>query len=54
MYKTKAAYNSGMASRYRAAQTRLAKFEEAGSRRYPWSSGSQCGSAEGVRASVRS
>jgi ATPase subunit of ABC transporter with duplicated ATPase domains len=30
MYKTKAAYNSGMASRYQAAQTRLAKFEEAG------------------------
>jgi ATPase subunit of ABC transporter with duplicated ATPase domains len=30
MYKNKAAYNSGMASRYRAAQTRLAKFEEAG------------------------
>src|SRR5690348_391581 len=26
MYKNKAAYNSGMASRYRAAQTRLAKF----------------------------
>lgn len=30
MYKNKAAYNSDMASRYRAAQTRLAKFEEAG------------------------
>jgi ATPase subunit of ABC transporter with duplicated ATPase domains len=30
MYKNKAAYNDGMASRYRAAQTRLAKFEEAG------------------------
>jgi ATPase subunit of ABC transporter with duplicated ATPase domains len=30
MYKNKAAYNSGMASRYQAAQTRLAKFEEAG------------------------
>jgi ATPase subunit of ABC transporter with duplicated ATPase domains len=30
MYKQKAAYNSGMASRYRAAQTRLQKFEEAG------------------------
>jgi ATPase subunit of ABC transporter with duplicated ATPase domains len=30
MYKTKAAYNSDMASRYRAAQTRLRKFEEAG------------------------
>jgi ATPase subunit of ABC transporter with duplicated ATPase domains len=30
MYKTKAAYNSGMASRYQAAQTRLAKFEEVG------------------------
>jgi ATPase subunit of ABC transporter with duplicated ATPase domains len=30
MYKTKAAYNSDMASRYRAAQTRLQKFEEAG------------------------
>jgi ATPase subunit of ABC transporter with duplicated ATPase domains len=30
MYKAKAAYNSGMASRYQAAQTRLAKFEEAG------------------------
>jgi ATPase subunit of ABC transporter with duplicated ATPase domains len=30
MYKVKAAYNSDMASRYQAAQTRLAKFEEAG------------------------
>jgi ATPase subunit of ABC transporter with duplicated ATPase domains len=30
MYKNKAAYNSAMASRYQAAQTRLAKFEEAG------------------------
>lgn len=30
MYKQKAAYNSDMASRYRAAQTRLARFEEAG------------------------
>src|ERR671913_1259750 len=30
MYKNKAAYNSGMASRYQAAKTRLAKFEEAG------------------------
>ncbi len=30
MYKTKAAYNDGLASRYKAAQTRLAKFEEAG------------------------
>jgi ATPase subunit of ABC transporter with duplicated ATPase domains len=30
MYKNKATYNSGMASRYQAAQTRLAKFEEAG------------------------
>jgi hypothetical protein len=30
MYKAKAAYNDGMASRYQAAQTRLAKFEEAG------------------------
>jgi ATPase subunit of ABC transporter with duplicated ATPase domains len=30
MYKTKAAYNDGMASRYQAAKTRLAKFEEAG------------------------
>ncbi|HEX7739087.1 MAG TPA: ATP-binding cassette domain-containing protein [Marmoricola sp.] len=30
MYKQKAAYNSDMASRYRAAQTRLTKFEEAG------------------------
>ncbi|MEV0290276.1 ATP-binding cassette domain-containing protein [Kribbella sp. NPDC050820] len=30
MYKQKAAYNSDMASRYRAAQTRLRKFEEAG------------------------
>lgn len=29
-YKNKAAYNSGMASRYQAAQTRFAKFEEAG------------------------
>jgi ATPase subunit of ABC transporter with duplicated ATPase domains len=33
MYKQKAAYNDGMASRYQAAQTRLRKFEEAGSRR---------------------
>jgi ATPase subunit of ABC transporter with duplicated ATPase domains len=30
MYKQKAAYNSDMASRYRAAQTRLRRFEEAG------------------------
>nr|WP_294691085.1 ATP-binding cassette domain-containing protein [uncultured Friedmanniella sp.] len=30
MYKVKAKYNDGMASRYKAAQTRLAKFEEAG------------------------
>lgn len=30
MYKQKAAYNSDMASRYRAAKTRLARFEEAG------------------------
>jgi ATPase subunit of ABC transporter with duplicated ATPase domains len=30
MYKQKAAYNSGMASRYQAAQTRLARFEAAG------------------------
>lgn len=30
MYKQKAAYNSAMASRYQAAQTRLRKFEEAG------------------------
>jgi ATPase subunit of ABC transporter with duplicated ATPase domains len=30
MYKQKAAYNSDMASRYRAAQTRLRKFEEVG------------------------
>lgn len=30
MYKQKAAYNSDMASRYRAAQTRLRKFESAG------------------------
>ncbi|HIT74592.1 MAG TPA: ABC-F family ATP-binding cassette domain-containing protein [Candidatus Avipropionibacterium avicola] len=30
MYKNKAAFNSDMASRYRAAQTRLEKFEEAG------------------------
>jgi ATPase subunit of ABC transporter with duplicated ATPase domains len=30
MYKQKAAYNDGMASRYRAAQTRLRKFEEVG------------------------
>ncbi|MGZ4599986.1 MAG: ABC-F family ATP-binding cassette domain-containing protein [Oryzihumus sp.] len=29
MYKTKAAYNDGLASRYQAAKTRLAKFEEA-------------------------
>ncbi|MGP5716515.1 ABC-F family ATP-binding cassette domain-containing protein [Brachybacterium tyrofermentans] len=30
MYKQKAAYNSDMAARYRAAQTRLARFEGAG------------------------
>jgi ATPase subunit of ABC transporter with duplicated ATPase domains len=30
MYKNKAAYNSAMASRYQAAQTRLRKFTEAG------------------------
>ena len=30
MYKTKAAYNDGLASRYQAAMTRLRKFEEAG------------------------
>jgi ATPase subunit of ABC transporter with duplicated ATPase domains len=30
MYKIKAAYNDGLASRYQAALTRLAKFEEAG------------------------
>ena len=30
MYKIKAAYNDGMASRYQAAKTRLAKFVEAG------------------------
>jgi len=30
MYKQKAAYNDGMASRYQAAQTRLGKFEAAG------------------------
>ena len=30
MYKNKAAYNSDMASRYHAAQTRLARFEDAG------------------------
>jgi len=30
MYKNKAAYNDGLASRYQAAKTRLAKFEEIG------------------------
>ena len=30
MYRTKAAYNDGLASRYQAAQTRLAKFEAHG------------------------
>ncbi|MFX0539064.1 ABC-F family ATP-binding cassette domain-containing protein [Ornithinimicrobium sp. Y1847] len=30
MYKNKAAYNSDMAARYQAAQTRLRRFEEAG------------------------
>jgi ATPase subunit of ABC transporter with duplicated ATPase domains len=30
MYKQKAAYNDGLASRYQAAQTRLKKFEEGG------------------------
>jgi len=30
MYRTKAAYNDGLASRYQAAMTRLSKFEQAG------------------------
>ncbi len=30
MYKTKSAFNDGLASRYQAARTRLRKFEEAG------------------------
>jgi ATPase subunit of ABC transporter with duplicated ATPase domains len=30
MYKTKSAFNDGLASRYQAAKTRLAKFEEVG------------------------
>jgi ATPase subunit of ABC transporter with duplicated ATPase domains len=30
MYKVKSAFNDGLASRYHAAQTRLAKFEDAG------------------------
>ena len=30
MYKIKAEYNDGLAGRYQAAKTRLAKFEEAG------------------------
>jgi ATPase subunit of ABC transporter with duplicated ATPase domains len=30
MYKTKAAYNDGLSSRYQAAKTRLQKFEDAG------------------------
>lgn len=30
MYRVKSEFNDGMASRYRAAQTRLAKFEQAG------------------------
>ena len=30
MYKTKSAFNDGLASRYQAAKTRLSKFEEAG------------------------
>src|SRR4051795_2955460 len=30
MYKTKAAYNDGLASRYQAALTRLKRFEDAG------------------------
>ena len=30
MYKTKAKFNDGLASRYQAAKTRLAKFEQAG------------------------
>ena len=29
-YKIKAEYNDGLASQYKAAQTRLRKFEEAG------------------------
>ena len=44
MYKNKAAYNSGMASRYQAAQTRLAKFERPGRlRRCHWSRRCRCG-----------
>nr|WP_245598150.1 ATP-binding cassette domain-containing protein [Haloglycomyces albus] len=35
MYKNKAAFNSDMASRYRAAQTRLQKFEDAGPPQLP-------------------
>jgi len=42
MYKQKAAYNDGLASRYQAAQTRLRMFEDEGRRRL--SRGSrQCG-----------
>ena len=46
MYKIKAAYNDGMASRYQAAKTRLAKFEEAGP-----AAGGAAG-AEGVHAAA--
>ena len=47
MYKIKAAYNDGMASRYQAAKTRLAKFEEAGPPR------GRAAGAEGVDAAER-
>ena len=55
MYKTKAAFNDGLASRYQAAQTRLRKFEAAGPpEALPLSRRSPCGCAAGARASGRS
>ena len=53
MYKIKAAYNDGMAGRYQAAQTRLAKFEEAGPPQAvpAASSRSRCGCRVAVPAS---
>ncbi len=53
MYKTKAAYNDGMASRYQAALTRLRRFEEAGppAGDAAASRTSRCGCAEAGRAS---
>ena len=55
MYKQKAAYNDGMASRYQAAVTRLRMFEEAGPpEAIPQSRTSRCGCAARAPASARS